>query len=621
MNRAQLDGWCEKTILGLVLAVLIYSPLATGAVEPQDFVVVQWLTIGVLVAWGIRWVINPELKLVWPAVCWPVLAFLAYAAARSLTAEVEFLARQELIKVLIYGGLFFAVLNNLRHERATHFLGLTLVIVALGVASYAIFQFITESEYVWQFLKPEGYRKRGSGTFVNPNHAAGYLEMILPLALAYTLRGRFGPLTKVFLGYASLVIFVGIAVTLSRAGWVATALIVTALTVWLVRKRVYRWQGWLMAGALVVLAAGFFFKANLPRNRYERLNLAASTEDYRFQLWPPAYRLWRDHFWFGAGPNLFDYRFRQYRPTDARLQGRPDRVHNDYLNTFVDWGFVGGALVFSAWAAFFAELFRQRKRIEPSPDDAEFWSSNRPAFVLGGTLGLVAILLHSWVDFNMHIPANAIVVVTLLALVSGNIPGSDSIRQLAVRPRRVLLVMTLLILFLAWQAMVATVETHWLSNANASRVEMDSLAALKRAFVANPKNFETAYRIGELLRAQSAEGLEDHQELAQEALAWFRKSIALNHYDPYGFIGAGMCLDLLKRYEEAQGYFDQAHKLDPNGYFTLAHLGWHYVQREDFREAKRWFETSLALRPQQNPIAQTYLAITNQRLAENPSKN
>ena len=192
MEREQLDGWCEKGILGLILSILVYSPLAFGAVRPQEFVIIQWLTVAILVVWTLRFLINPKHRLLWPPVCWAVLAFLGYAVGRYLTAEVEFLARQELIRVIVYAVIFFAVLNNLHRQETTHIVGLTLIFVAMAMSLYAIYQFLTASDYAWNLLKPEGYRKRGSGPFLCPNNLAGYLAMVLPLAVTFTVTGQIG---------------------------------------------------------------------------------------------------------------------------------------------------------------------------------------------------------------------------------------------------------------------------------------------------------------------------------------------------------------------------------------------------------------------------------------------
>jgi len=139
----------------------------------------------------------------------------------------------------------------------------------------------------------------------------------------------------------------------------------------------------------------------------------------RYKLWPAAIQVWQDNFWFGAGPAHFEYQFQQHRPKDPELQVRADQAHNDYLNTLADWGLVGALLVAGAWGAFYWGVFRSWKFVQRAPNDFAAKRSNKSSVVLGGSLGLLAMLLHSFVDFNMHIPSNAILAVTLMALVSG----------------------------------------------------------------------------------------------------------------------------------------------------------------------------------------------------------
>src|ERR1051325_1976423 len=152
MDCEQLDSWCEKGILAGVLAILVYSPLAFGTV-PQTgfdyFVVVEWLTLAILVIWLARFLINPKHRLLWPPVCWAVLAFSAYAIGRYLTADVEFVARQEMIKVLVYSALFYAIVNNLHRQETTQIVGLVLIFLAMTLSLFAVYQFLTGSDYVW----------------------------------------------------------------------------------------------------------------------------------------------------------------------------------------------------------------------------------------------------------------------------------------------------------------------------------------------------------------------------------------------------------------------------------------------------------------------------------------
>jgi O-antigen ligase len=626
MDREQLDSWCERAILGLVLAILVFSPLATGSVRPQDFVVVQWLMVAILLVWTVRFSLNPKHRLLWVPICWPVLGFLTYAIIRYLTADIEFIARAELIKVLTYGMLFFAILNNLHRQETTQLVGLTLIFLATAISFYAVFQFLTDNDYVWHFYKPEGYRKRGSGTFICPNHLAGYLEMILPLALAFTITGRFGHLMKIFLAYASLVIFAGITVTISRGGWLATGASLMFLTWWLLRQRDYWKRSLLITVVLVTVFTGFFLKARLSPSRVERFQQAHDIEDVRLRLWTPAIAMWQDHFWTGVGPAHFDYRFRQYRPADDQLQARPDRVHNDYLNTLVDWGIIGAVLVAACWGVFYWQVIAGWKYVQRSQNDLAAKRSNKSAFVLGGAVGLFAILVHSFVDFNMHIPSNAILAVTLLALVSSHYRFATERHWHTVRwPLRIPATTALLaaLLYLGTQTWKRTRESFWLARAAGAAASSDlQVQFLQKAFTIDTKNFDTAYRIGEALRLQSWRGLSNYRQPAQEAMTWFQTAAALNPYDPYAPLRLGMCLDWLDRQAEATPYFKRAYELDQNSFNVLAHVGWHYFQLEDYPAARDWLERSLhmAWDPVRNPVAHAYMAIINERFPRPASK-
>ena len=621
VDRDRMDLWCERVILGLVLAILIFSPLATGAVRPQDFLIAQWLTVATLAVWVVRVCINPRHRLLWPPMCWPVLLFMGYAVVRYATADIEYIARQEMVKVLLYGFLFFAVLNNLHRQETTGIVGTVLIFLGMAIAFYALVQFLTESNKVWHFIRPEGYAKRGSGTFICPNNMAGYLEMLVPLALAYTLTGRFGHLQKVFLGYATLMIFTGITVSLSRGGWAAAGVSLLVLFVFLIRKRDYRFQALGIFAALVVVAVAVLSKAELTPNQRRKLTVETVAADSRMLIWGPAAKMWQAHPWWGVGPAHFDYRYRAYRPESSYLQARPDRVHNDYLNTLVDWGIAGAVLVASAWGLFFWGVLKSWKFVQRAQNDLTAKRSNRLSFVLGGTLGLVAILVHSFFDFNMHIPANAILAVTLLALVAGHFRFATEGYWHTVRwPLRIPLMIALLagIAYLGQQTWKRTEEVRRLVRAEEAPQLSDSrMEALKRAFARDGRNFETAYDIGEQLRLRSWQGGDDYRELAQEAMKWFERGMALNQYDPYSLLRYGMCLDWLRQHDEARPYFERALALDPNSYYMRAHMGWHYAQIGDWAAVKTWmFKSAQMKSDEENVVAYAYLRMAERKLAE-----
>src|SRR3984957_10992564 len=221
MNREALDKFFERGILALILAILVFAPLAMGAVDAWAFLVVQGLTIGIMLLWSLRICFSPKPQLLWPPICWVVLAFAIYAVARYLTADIEYVARQEMIQVIMYAFLFFAIVNNFYRQEFSQVISFTLIFLAMGISGSAIFQFFTHSPHVWNY--DALYPGRGTGTFISPNNLAGFLEMILPLAVAYILAGRITPVMRIILGYSAFVITAGIVVTFSRGGWAACA--------------------------------------------------------------------------------------------------------------------------------------------------------------------------------------------------------------------------------------------------------------------------------------------------------------------------------------------------------------------------------------------------------------
>lgn len=630
MNREVLDRWCERGILALILAILAFGPLAYGAVDTVPFLIIQGLTAGVLVLWIARLWFNPRPRFLWPPICWAVLAFSLYAVARYYTADIEYIARQELLRVLIYAFLFFAILNNLHRQEFAQVAVLSLVFLAMAISGYAIYQYLANSDRVWFAVKP--YPHRGSGTYINPNHLGGFLEILVPLGLALTLCSRLGHVTKILVGYASLVILAGIAVTLSRGSWIATVLALLLFFFILSFHRVHRLAGLL---ALVLIVAGAAYLVPKSQFFHQRARQLVNTQtgqvddDTRFDIWSSAIRMWRENPWWGVGPAHFDRRFRAVRPDN--IQQQPDRAHNDILNALTDWGIVGAVLVASAFVLLGLGLAKTWPAVRVTQRDiGEKKRSNKFAFVLGAFIGLVAILLHSFVDFNMHVPANAIIVVTLLALLSSHIRFATDKYWITARLWLKFIASIVLfagVVYFAQQDWRLASEYVWLNRAEqASPYSPKQVALLTKAFAIEPKNPDTAYKIGEAYRIQSKEGgmryegqdLEGltYKDLATRAMQWFERSSRLDPWNAYSFANYGWCLDWLGRQSESAPYFDKANQLDPNGYYTLAMIGMHHFEIGNLVASKPWFERSIRLQWIDNPISKSYLQLANQKLME-----
>jgi O-antigen ligase len=628
-TRKNLDWWCERGILTLVLGMLVFAPLAFGAVDMWAFLVVQAAAAVVFVLWGVRLWLNPRSKLLWPPLAWVVLAFMAYGIACYLTADIEYVARQETIQVLLFGFLFFAALNNLRGQEEISAVSATLITTGTVIACYAVAQLMHNTNQVWNEISP--YVGRASGTYISSNNLACLLAMLLPLALAYLLVGKVHIVTRVLLIYAAVALAAGLAVTFSRAGWLAAAAGIILLLGILLGHGNHRLKAVLLL--LVMLAGGGYLTSHyLSKTVGYMRRVAAPDEavglqvvdaswDSRRMLWLSAERMWADHPWFGVGPAHFDYRFREYR--SENMQSRPDRVHNDYLNLVADWGAVGGVIILAGMGVFIFWLKQTWPHVRRDENDFGSGQSNRFAFFLGATCGLAALAVHSAMDFNLHIPANALVGVTLLALVASN--ARYATERFWFRPGRPLklalsVALGVVVIYFAAQTSRLGGEAQWLAKADTlPNFSPERAAALEKAFACEPENFATAYEIGECYRIESLNGGDNYPALGQKALDWYARAIRLNPHDGYSYLRTGMCLDWLGRHAESEPAYRAAELRDPNGYFMLANIGWHYVQIGDYAAAEEWFKRSLTLEGNNNDIARNYLAICEARLADKAS--
>jgi tetratricopeptide (TPR) repeat protein len=336
--------------------------------------------------------------------------------------------------------------------------------------------------------------------------------------------------------------------------------------------------------------------------------------------------MWKDHPWFGVGPDHFDFRFRQYREPVDKTQGRPGRVHNDYLNTLVDYGAVGFLLLLlpigvGVWAVVRCWPFLQR-----SSGDFNAKKSNRAGLVLGAAAGLIALLVHSFFDFNMHIPSNAFVAIVLLAILTTHFRFATERYWFTARwPLSVAASLALIgsLVYLVPKALVHSRAANLSRRADKlPDGSTNRIALLQQAFAVDPTNFETAYAVGEQLRSLAWTGDSEHRHRAAEAIPWFERAYELNKWDSTSRIQKAMCLDWLERYDEAVPFYQKGLELDPNYWYPHAMMGWHEFQLERYAEARRHMYRSLELlHGAPNSWPWIYLQLCDKLLAQQNARN
>ena len=195
--------------------------------------------------------------------------------------------------------------------------------------------------------------------------------MLLPLGLAYTLTSRLKPVVKVFLGYASLVILAGIAVTVSRGTYVSTALALLLFFGVLLFHRTYRLPSLVLL--VVILAARGLLpaqelsgsgtpQADVRRERGRRRRRTRGSCSGRQPC--------------GSGRRMSGGAWgRRITITGSASFGRrrcscgPAGRTTIICNALAEWGVVGTALVASAWVLLGLGVLKTWPCVRGTPRD------------------------------------------------------------------------------------------------------------------------------------------------------------------------------------------------------------------------------------------------------------
>ena len=326
-----------------------------------------------------------------------LLALLGWASLQLLFSVKPSATLLHGFRIAAYAAVFlFAWDHGRRHRSQPWIPVLPIILIALLEAVLGLVQV------------HGGGAELASGTYPNRNHFAGLLGMALPFALLLPVSilknspHRFHSPAKpailaCVLFAVAAALLLGILYSLSRGGYIsALASLFVAGALALGRSGIRKWLPLGLMALLVVLA--FIF---LPTDQLiARFADMAATDDIaaddRARIWSETLRLIAAYPVFGCGLGAYESAFYHFK-TVAPL-ATVDFAHNDYLQILAEFGPIGFLILGALLVRILIRVFRATLGDGPQ---------RYLAIACGGSL--TAILLHSFVDFNLYIPANAMV--------------------------------------------------------------------------------------------------------------------------------------------------------------------------------------------------------------------
>jgi O-antigen ligase len=297
------------------------------------------------------------------------------------------------------------------------------IVAAIGILQKAI---LGDHAYggmrIYGFWEPIYKLTTPFGPYVNKNHYAGWMLMVLPVALGYlgglaargletntTWRQRLLWLSSEAGGRTQLaamaigLMSVALVMTLSRSGIAGFLMALTVMTVIGGRRLTTgRTRAALVLAVVILLASVWQWSAVSVASRFGTVPEAVAL---RLHAWHDATSIVRDFPLTGTGLNTYAAATTKYQTGDRTLHFR--EAHNDYLQLAAEGGLLLGLPILLAVGS--TVILISRRLREPG-DTLSTWTRT------GLATGLIAIALQSAVEFSLQMPGNALVFVTLVAM-------------------------------------------------------------------------------------------------------------------------------------------------------------------------------------------------------------
>ena len=162
--------------------------------------------------------------------------------------------------------------------------------------------------------------------------------------------------------------------------------------------------------ALGALALFIFLPPDQLLGRFAEMSASGKiSADTRIYLWKETLSLINEFRWFGCGLGGFESSFLKYQDTVNGF--RVEFAHNDYLQYLSELGIFGFAILMTAVVGVLIPVSKGLIRVE---------DENRRLLLVACVGSFVAIGMHSFVDFNLYTPANAMILAWIAGVASIN---------------------------------------------------------------------------------------------------------------------------------------------------------------------------------------------------------
>jgi len=474
-HRTRGDRLGALIATGLLAAVAL-TALAHGAVEPWSVMLFELIVLALTVLWMIKVLRDRLLELAIPRSTLPVIALVLVGllqsmastgvggARQSLSFDIESTRRTLIVFIFLLVSFLIAA-NFLGSRRRLQRLAAFLTIFGMSLAIFALIQHFTWNGKLY-WIRPNSVSISPFGPFVNHNHFAGYMELLIPIPIALVMARATRREISLLYGFAAAAMGIALVASLSRGGMISLAASLLFLVLMSSRlprtasesgepghpkgaglgrladslrrldrtglpaSRILASRIFIVAAIAGAITAGLIWVGPDPVARRIAEGDRASANGQPALLSNRAW-VWRDTLSMiranpicGVGLGAYGTAFPIYTQSDGSIGVL--QAHNDYLQVVADCGVAGGLIALWFLILTFKAIWRGVRSKDPL----------MAGLALGGGGSIFAILVHSLFDFNLQLPGTALLFLVLSAVVariSATVPKASR-RQPVVSP-------------------------------------------------------------------------------------------------------------------------------------------------------------------------------------------